>query len=131
VQVVTFEIGLFTTATVTEPGFASNAAASDALRNLQVPPPAAGADVGVAASVATTAVVAPDDAMVFAVVAAPIDAAAAVLEPLPLALQPAIAVARASRAAQAMILFMFNSFRRRVFPVARGSAGSHPEKPSL
>jgi hypothetical protein len=78
---------------------------------LQVsPPPAAGADVGVAAAVAPTAVVAPDDAIVFAVVAAPTDAAAAVLELLPLAPHPAIAVARAIMATQAIILFMFNSF---------------------
>jgi len=110
VQVVNFVIGLSATTTFTGPGFASNVAASDALRNLQVSPPAAGADVSVAAGVVPTAVVAPDGAVAAALVATPTDAAAPALELLPLAPHPASVVTRPSRTAQAMILFMCNPF---------------------
>ena len=79
-QDVTFEIGLSARATFTGPGFATNAAASDALRNLQVSPPATGADVCVAAGAVATAAVAADDAVATAFVAAPTDAAAPALE---------------------------------------------------
>jgi hypothetical protein len=70
VQVVNFEAGPSATTTFTGPAFASNAEASDVLRNLQVSPPAAGATVGVAAGLELPAVVAPDDAVVVAVVVA-------------------------------------------------------------
>jgi len=56
VQVVNFVIGLSATRTFTGPGFASSAAASDALRNLQVSPPATGATVAVAAGLEGVAV---------------------------------------------------------------------------
>jgi hypothetical protein len=66
-----------------------------------------------------TAVVAPAGAVATALVAAATDAAAPALELLPLAPHPAIAVARASRTAQVMSLFMFDSFTRCVCTVFR------------
>jgi hypothetical protein len=66
--------------------------------------------VGVAAAMVLPAFVAPGDAVATAFVAAPTDAAAVVLAVLPLPPHPAIAVARASRTVQAMILFMCNPF---------------------
>jgi hypothetical protein len=110
VQVVNFEAGLSATTTFTGPGFASNVAASDALRNLQVSPPPTADKVGVAAGMVLPAFVAPGDAVAAALVAAPTDAAASALELLPLAPHPAIAVARASRTTQVMSLFMCNPF---------------------
>jgi hypothetical protein len=124
VQDVTVEIGLSTRATFTGPGFATNAAASDALRNLQVSPPPTGADVFVAAGVVSTAVVAPAGAVATALGAAPTGAAAPALELAPLALQPAMALARASRTAQVMSLFMFDSFTRYVCTAFRRSRHS-------
>jgi hypothetical protein len=118
VQVVIVDDGASATTTFTGPGFATNAAASDALRNLQVSPPATGADAGVAvadAGVATgvpAAVVTPDAGVTSALAPAPTDAAAPGLEVLPLAPHPAIAVARTSRTAPVMSLFMFDSFTR-------------------
>jgi hypothetical protein len=79
VQVVNFVIGLSATTTFAGPAFASNVAASDALRNLQVsPPPTAGVTVAVAAGLelpavavaVVVAVVAPDDAVVVVVAVA-------------------------------------------------------------
>jgi len=136
VQDVTFEIGLSTRATVTGPGFATNVAASDALRYVQVPPPAAGADVCVAAAVVLPAFVAPDDVVIddavkVALVTARTDAAAAMLGLLLLDPHPETAVARASRTAPAIILFMFDSFARCLCTGARRIAGSHRGCPSL
>src|SRR5664280_1938866 len=82
VQVVNFENGPSATSTFTGPAFASNAEASDVLRNLQVsPPPTAGVTVAVAAGLelpavavavvaVAVAVVAPDDAVVVVVAVA-------------------------------------------------------------
>jgi hypothetical protein len=55
-QVVNFVIGLSATTTFAGPAFASNVAASDALKNLQVSPPATGATVAVAAGLEGVAV---------------------------------------------------------------------------
>ena len=66
---------------------------------------AAGADAGVATGV-PAAVVTPDAGVTSALAAAPTDAAAPGLEVLPLAPHPATAVARTSRTAQVMSLFM-------------------------
>ena len=97
---------------------------------------AAGADVCVAAAVVLPAFVAPDDVVIddavkVALVPARTDAAAAMLGLLLLDPHPETAVARASRTAPAIILFMFDSFARCLCTGARRIAGSHRGCPSL